>query len=128
MKGRLVALGSAAVIVVYTAGYVRTRAAADRWALEETRPAPPGRGSAGPGPSGAPDGRGAGAGSDTRPILSEPTEAVTLPPSVASAVAERTPTTPGPKSPTTKAAAAVETSSPVTQPRLVVVESAAPSA
>lgn len=43
LKSNLVALGSAAVLAVYAAGYMRTRSAAQRWADEgaERRPAPP---------------------------------------------------------------------------------------
>ncbi len=43
VKNNLVALGSAAVLTVYSAGYLRTRSAAQRFALEdaaERRPAP----------------------------------------------------------------------------------------
>jgi uncharacterized protein with FMN-binding domain len=43
LKSNLVAIGSAAVLAVYAAGYARTRSAAQRWADEgaERRPAPP---------------------------------------------------------------------------------------
>jgi uncharacterized protein with FMN-binding domain len=47
MRSNLVALGSAAVLAVYAAGFARTKAAADRFAGEDTgrrRPAPAGPG------------------------------------------------------------------------------------
>ena len=52
VSNSLVALGSAAVLAVYTAGYVRTKSAADRFALqaEMRRPAVPDPPAAGPAP------------------------------------------------------------------------------
>ena len=52
VSNSLVALGSAAVLAVYTAGYVRTKSAADRFALqaEMRRPAVPAPPAAGPAP------------------------------------------------------------------------------
>jgi uncharacterized protein with FMN-binding domain len=45
MKGRLIALSSAAVLAVYTAGYARTRSAAEMLEAEERRPPMPRPGS-----------------------------------------------------------------------------------
>lgn len=103
-RNNLVALGSAAVIAVYSAGYVRTKSAADEFENESVRRRPPMR-SDGPEIAGTPSPRNAAA-----PALRHPTPAAA--PAAATPTVSRPSTAPSAPRPAPGSTAAVGAPAP----------------